>query len=454
MLVNPIAAPLTVSALLSNVKGLIEQGFPLVIVEGELSNMARPGSGHLYFTLKDSGGQIRCAMFRNRASLLRFRPQDGAKVVVRARITVYEPRGDLQLVAEHMEEAGLGALQRAFEMLKQRLVAEGLFDADRKRPLPALPTRIGVITSPSGAAVRDVMHVLERRFPLIPLRIYPTSVQGAAAADEIVAAIEQANARAECDVLLLVRGGGSLEDLWSFNEERVARAMAASTLPIICGVGHETDFTIADFVADARAPTPSAAASLAVPDARELLVQVTASEQRLARLIQQGFERRSQQLDGISRHLHALHPRQRLQRMRERLESMTMRLATSQRHTLHEAGRQLSDLNGRLIHQHPGQSIRLHEARLGSQSEAIRRGMERSMNAHMEKLRQQAGQLHVLSPLATLERGYAIIEDAKSQTKAKVAQVRVGDVVRARLQDGVLNCEVRSIEPDAESRSS
>ena len=454
MLVHPIAAPLTVSALLRDVKNLIEQGFPLVTVEGELSNLARPGSGHLYFTLKDTGGQIRCAMFRNRASLLRFRPQDGSKVVVRARITVYEPRGDLQLVAEHIEEAGLGALQRAFEMLKQRLIAEGLFDADRKRPLPALPARIGIITSPSGAAVRDVMHVLERRFPLIPLRIYPTSVQGAAAADEIVAAIEQANAREECDVLLLVRGGGSLEDLWSFNEERVARAIAASTLPIVCGVGHETDFTIADFVADARAPTPSAAASLAVPDARELLAQVISTTQRLERLIQQGFERRSQQLDGMTRHLHALHPRQRLQRMGERLEGMTMRLASTQRHALHEAGRHLSDLNGRLIRQHPGQSIRLHEARLERQAETIRRGMERIMSIYREKLRQQAGQLHVLSPLATLERGYAIIEDVKGQTKTKVAQVRDGDVVRARLQDGVLNCEVRSIETAAEYRSS
>ncbi|TQV64768.1 MAG: exodeoxyribonuclease VII large subunit [Halothiobacillaceae bacterium] len=449
MLAHPIAAPLSVSALLRGVKDMIEQGFPLVTVEGELSNLARPGSGHLYFTLKDSGGQIRCAMFRNRASLIRFRPQDGAKVMARARITVYEPRGDLQLVIEHMEEAGLGALQRAFEMLKQRLVAEGLFDADRKKPLPALPSRIGVITSPTGAAVRDVMHVLERRFPLIPVRIYPTSVQGAAAVDEIVSALQRANARADCDVLLLVRGGGSLEDLWSFNDERVARAVAASELPIICGVGHETDFTIADFVADARAPTPSAAASMAAPDAQALEEHLTHTLQRLSRRARHDLERRFQLLDGTARHLQALHPHQRLLRMRERLDGMTLHLAHSQRHALREAERRLVDLSGRLVHQHPGPSIRLHEARLESLSEAIRRGMERTMSAYRERLRQRAGQLHVLSPLATLERGYAIIEDAEGNIVTRVSQIKEGDAVRTRLQDGVLNCEVRSIEKGA-----
>ncbi|MEW5972932.1 MAG: exodeoxyribonuclease VII large subunit, partial [Pseudomonadota bacterium] len=286
-------SPLTVSSLVREIRALLEGNFPLVLVEGEISNLARPGSGHLYFTLKDAGAQLRCAMFRNRASLLRFRPQDGAHVLVRARITVYEPRGDLQLVVEHIEEAGLGALQRAFEQLKHRLAAEGLFEATRKRPLPALPHRIGIITSPSGAAVRDVLHVLERRFPMIPLRVYPTSVQGAGAADEIVAALRRANEDGDCDVLLLVRGGGSLEDLWPFNEERVARAIAASQLPVISGVGHETDFTIADFVADARAPTPSAAASLAVPDALAVADQLRALEGRLLRRMQDGLDRRA-----------------------------------------------------------------------------------------------------------------------------------------------------------------
>ncbi|MEF3193735.1 MAG: exodeoxyribonuclease VII large subunit, partial [Halothiobacillaceae bacterium] len=307
------SSPLTVSSLVRKIKTLLEGNFPLVLVEGEISNLARPGSGHLYFTLKDANAQLRCAMFHNRASLLRFCPKDGVHVLVRARITMYEPRGDLQLVVEHMEEAGLGALQRAFEQLKQRLAAEGLFDAARKRQLPTLPHRIGIITSPSGAAVRDVLHVLQRRFPMIPLRIYPTSVQGAGAADEIVAALRRANEDGDCDVLLLVRGGGSLEDLWPFNEERVARAIAASRLPVISGVGHETDFTIADFVADARAPTPSAAASLAVPDALAVADQLRALEARLLRRMQDGLDRRAQRLDSISRHLFALHPRQRLE---------------------------------------------------------------------------------------------------------------------------------------------
>lgn len=437
---------LSVSALVREIRGLLEQGFPLVTVEGELSNVARPGSGHLYFTLKDAGAQVRCAMFRNRATLLRFRPQDGAQVLVRARITVYEQRGDLQLVVEHMEEAGLGALQRAFEMLKQRLAAEGLFDPSRKRPLPALPRQIGIITSPSGAAVRDVLHVLARRFPLVPLRIYPTSVQGAGAADEIVAAIRQANADADCDVLLLVRGGGSLEDLWSFNEERVARAIAASDLPIVSGVGHETDFTIADFVADARAPTPSAAASLAVPDQQALVEQLAVGEQRLLRLAGHGLERRFQHIDATARHLHALHPRQRLARMRERLDTFTLRLARARQHALHDASRQLGMLESRLMQNSPKQRIQLLGARVVSREDAFINGMARRLSAHEGRLRQLAGNLHVLSPLATLERGYAILNDESGKPVTEIGKVQPGDTLRALLRDGVLDCTVRTVE--------
>ena len=440
------SAPLTVSTLVREIKALLEGSFPLVLVEGEISNLARPGSGHLYFTLKDAGAQLRCAMFRNRASLLRFRPQDGAYVLVRARITVYEPRGDLQLVVEHIEEAGLGALQRAFEQLKQRLAAEGLFEASRKRPLPALPRRIGIITSPSGAAVRDVLHVLERRFPLIPLRIYPTSVQGAGAADEIVAALQRANADDDCDVLLLVRGGGSLEDLWSFNEERVARAVAASRLPVISGVGHETDFTIVDFVADARAPTPSAAASLAVPDAQAVGEQLAALERRLLRRMQDALDRRAQQLDAAARHLGALHPRQRLERMGERLAHLAGRLNHCASQALRARRERIGELELRLMQKNPGQRIQVLETRLGALHTNMAHRMERILAARDARLRQLAGHLNVLSPLATLERGYAIVENAAGRTVTRAAEVSVGDPVTLRMRDGRLGCEVRSVE--------
>ncbi|HEU4485077.1 MAG TPA: exodeoxyribonuclease VII large subunit, partial [Povalibacter sp.] len=248
---------------------LLERGFPVLWIEGEMSNLSRPSSGHWYFSIKDEGAQLRCAMFRQRNLLARFTPRDGQVVLLRGRISLYEPRGDYQFLVDHIEEAGEGALRRRFELLKTRLAAEGLFATERKRPLPKHPARIGVVTSPSGAAIRDVLHVLRRRFCSIPVLIYPVPVQGAGAATQIAAAIRLASARADCDVLILARGGGSLEDLWSFNEEVVARAIAACTIPIVSGVGHEVDFTIADFVADLRAPTPSGAAELVAPDCKE-----------------------------------------------------------------------------------------------------------------------------------------------------------------------------------------
>ncbi|MGK0673233.1 MAG: exodeoxyribonuclease VII large subunit [Halothiobacillaceae bacterium] len=439
-------SPLTVSSLVREIKVLLEGHFSIVLVEGEISNLARPSSGHLYFTLKDAEAQLRCAIFRNRANLLRFRPQDGAHVLVRARITLYEPRGDLQLVVEHMEEAGLGALQRAFEQLKRRLAAEGLFEAARKRPLPALPHRIGIITSPSGAAVRDVLHVLERRFPLIPIRIYPTSVQGAGAADEIVAALRQANEDGACDVLLLVRGGGSLEDLWPFNEERVARAIAASRLPVISGVGHETDFTIADLVADARAPTPSAAASLAVPDALAMADRLRALEARLLRRMQDGLDRRAQQLDSASRHLFALHPSLRLERMGERLQHLTERLHYGGRRALLARQGTLTTLELRLMRQHPAQRLQRTEDRLEALRTAMLHRMTQTLSNHEARLCHLASHLHVLSPLATLNRGYAIIEDAEGKTVTHTAELAVGDFIGVRMQDGRLGCEIRMLE--------
>ncbi|HKL78459.1 MAG TPA: exodeoxyribonuclease VII large subunit, partial [Gammaproteobacteria bacterium] len=271
----------TVSRLNHEARGLLESGFPLLWIEGELSNLSRPSSGHMYFTLKDEQAQVRCAMFRGRNRLLRFKPADGTKVLIRAQVSLYVARGEFQLIVEHMEEAGEGALQRAFEELKRKLAAEGLFADELKRPLPTFPRQVGVITSATGAAVRDVLTTLRRRFPALPVVVYPVPVQGQAAAPAIAEALATANRRAECDVLILTRGGGSLEDLWSFNEPEVARAIRTSDLPVVVGVGHEVDVTIADFAADVRAPTPSAAAELVVPDAREWLATLDRLRRRL-----------------------------------------------------------------------------------------------------------------------------------------------------------------------------
>ena len=282
----------SVSRLNREVRTLLERGFGMIWLEGEISNFSRPSSGHWYFSLKDAGAQVRCAMFRQRNMSCAFTARDGQKVLVRARIGLYEPRGEFQLLVEHMEDAGLGALRRRFDELAAALAAEGLFAPERKRPLPALPKRIGVVTSPTGAALRDILHVLARRFPAVPVLIYPVAVQGAQAAAEIVAAIQLAGKRAECDVLILARGGGSLEDLWAFNDERLARVIAASSIPVISGVGHEIDFTIADFAADVRAPTPSAAAELAVPDALEWLSAVGRLGTRLERCMRRNCRTR------------------------------------------------------------------------------------------------------------------------------------------------------------------
>src|ERR1700727_2102992 len=273
----------SVSRLNREVRVLLERGFGSVWLEAEISNFAKPSSGHWYFSLKDAAAQVRCCMFRQRNMLCGFAPRDGQKVLVRARIGLYEQRGEYQLVVDHMEDSGQGALKRQFEELSAKLSQEGLFAAERKRALPGLPKRIGIITSPTGAAVRDILHVLARRFPEAAVLIYPVPVQGAQAAEEIVAALSLAGRRAECDVLILARGGGSLEDLWSFNDERLARAIVASPIPVITGIGHEIDFTIADFAADVRAPTPSAAAELAVPDGEEWLASLARIGQRLRR---------------------------------------------------------------------------------------------------------------------------------------------------------------------------
>src|ERR1700683_1480816 len=312
----------SVSRLNREVRVLLERGFGTLWVEAEISNFSRPSSGHWYFSLKDANAQVRCAMFRQRNMLCALSARDGQKVLVRARIGLYEPRGEFQLVVEHMEDAGLGALKRQFEELSARLKAEGLFAAERKRPLPALPRRIGVITSPSGAAVRDILHVLARRFPAVAVMIYPVAVQGAQAPAEIFAALALACRRADCDVLILARGGGSLEDLWAFNDERLARAIVASPIPVISGIGHEIDFTIADFAADVRAPTPSAAAELVVPDAQEWLTAFVRLGSRLERCMRRRLEEHGERLRWLAGRAALVSPTARLGAHAQRLDEL------------------------------------------------------------------------------------------------------------------------------------
>ena len=324
----------SVSRLNREVRVLLERGFASLWLEAEISNLAKPSSGHWYFSLKDATAQVRCCMFRQRNMLCAFAARDGQKVLVRARIGLYEPRGEYQLVIDHMEDSGLGALKRQFEELSAKLAAEGLFAPERKRALPMIPKRIGVITSPTGAAIRDILHVLARRFAAVPVLIYPVAVQGAAAAAEIAAAVRTACRRAECDVLILARGGGSLEDLWAFNDEALARAIVASPIPIVSGIGHEIDFTIADFAADVRAPTPSAAAEIAVPDGEEWLASLARLAQRLQRGLLRRVEAQRERLRWLIGRAALVSPSARLSQQTQRLDDLEQRMSRALRQIL------------------------------------------------------------------------------------------------------------------------
>ena len=437
----------SVSGLNRAAKTLLEGSFPLLWVEGELSNLSRPASGHLYFSLKDAHAQVRCALFRGSQRALSVAPQDGMQVLVRARVSLYEGRGDYQLIVETLEAAGEGALRRAFDLLKNRLFQEGLFDNARKRPLPRLPKRIGIITSPSGAVLHDILTTLKRRFPAIAVMLYPVPVQGTGAGEKIADMLKLAGQRRDCDVLILARGGGSLEDLWAFNEEVVARAIHACPIPVVCGVGHETDFTIADFVADARAATPTAAAEMLSPDQADWLLTLAHIEQRLRRLMRDRLRTTQQQLDYLGSRL--VHPHARLVRLRERLQSLAQRLQRGQFHIHTQVQHRVLALHARLRQFNPQSRLReqrlrsLHlQAQLGH---ALRRRLERSQ----ERLARSAQALDTLSPLATLARGYAILEQPGTGTIIRAARsVTPGTAVRARLAQGMLDCRVEKVHND------
>jgi exodeoxyribonuclease VII large subunit len=394
---TPTGEILSPSQLNTLARSLLEDSFPLVWVEGELSGVARPSSGHLYFCLKDARAQIRCAMFKPKSTWLKFAPGDGVKVLARGRLTLYEARGEYQLVLDHMEEAGEGALRRAFEELKARLLAEGLFDDARKRALPAYLRRLAVITSPTGAAVRDVLSVLGRRFPLLDVEVLPVQVQGATAAAQIVRMLQRAAAGGRYDVILLARGGGSLEDLWAFNDEALARAIAASAVPVVSAIGHETDFSLSDFAADLRAPTPSAAAELLVPHADDLRRQLRGLVQRVQATRSRQLRQAAQRADRAALRLQASRPQARLKLLAQRQAEVLRRLRASWQ--------------------------RRHE-RDGS------------------RLRELARSLSATSPLATVARGYAILQHEDGRVVRGVGDAAQGDVLDARVTDGTLKMKV------------
>ncbi|ACS86507.1 exodeoxyribonuclease VII large subunit [Musicola paradisiaca] len=442
----PLSAIFTVSRLNQTVKQLLESEMGLIWLSGEISNFSQPASGHWYFTLKDERAQVRCAMFRTSNRRVVFRPQNGQQVLIRASVTLYEPRGDYQLLADSMHPAGDGLLQQQFEHLKQRLSAEGLFDQQHKQPLPKPAYRIGVITSASGAALHDILQVLQRRDPSLPVVVYPTAVQGVEAPLQIVRAIELANQRQECDVLIVGRGGGSLEDLWSFNDERVARAIFASNIPIVSAVGHEIDVTIADFVADLRAPTPSAAAELVSRDQTELLRRLQTQRQRLDMAMDYYLAQCQQRFSRLHHRLQQQHPQLRLARQQTQLIRLSQRLDEAMQQQLRQTQRRQERAFQRLMQQQP--QPRLHRAH--QQLQQLRYRLQSLLEKQLGQQKQRFGELcshlEAVSPLATLARGYSVTTAADGQVLTQTRQASLGDTLKTRLQDGWVESRITDVQ--------
>jgi len=434
---------LSVTELNRHARSILEAGLPEVWLEAEISNLARPGSGHLYFSLKDDAAQVRCAMFRGNNRRLSFTPENGMAVLIHAKVGLYEARGEFQLVVDHMEEAGEGQLRRQFEALKKQLDDEGLFAAEAKQALPALPASIGVVTSPSGAAVRDILHILNRRFPNIPVTIYPTAVQGDPAKHEIAAALKQADEHS--DVIILARGGGSLEDLWAFNEEVVARAIFSCEHPVVSGVGHETDFSIADMVADVRAPTPSGAAEIVVPDRREWLRHSKQMSQRLTRAVSGLFRKAEDRASILLHRLNAQHPGSQLQQRSQLADELTRRLHTGIAEQFNNARWEQNDLTTRLSAQSPAARVRLHQEDLKNRYLRLQQSMQQKLELAGHRLGMQAARLNTVSPLATLDRGYAMVTDDSGSLISETKQVKSGQNIRTRLSDGEVISTVSAV---------
>ncbi|HZJ94059.1 MAG TPA: exodeoxyribonuclease VII large subunit [Thiopseudomonas sp.] len=443
---------LTVSQLNQRARLLLEDVFPQVWVEGELSNIARPASGHVYFTLKDRNAQVRCAIFRQQASRVREFLKDGLLVRVRGRVSIYEGRGDYQMILERVEAAGDGALRLAFEALKKALQDEGLFAEERKRSLPKYPQRIAIITSPSGAVLHDIVSVFARRAPHVQLSLVPSAVQGREATAQIVQALALAE-RGQYDAIILARGGGSLEDLWCFNEEAVARAIANCQTPLISAIGHETDVSISDFVADVRAPTPSAAAELLAPDRSALLRQLSNTEEQLKRRINEALNRKRMQLQHLRQRLR--HPRERLQQHNQRLDDLNLRLLRAMQARLLHNKQSYNHLQARLNVQHPQTALSAYKVQLNTLQQRLTHASQYNLKQAKLNLQGLLQTLQVVSPLATLERGYSILSSAdEQQVISSIKDVQPEQILHARVTDGYLTLRVADITPYQNSSTS
>jgi len=438
----------SVSQLTSDVRQTLEENFPLSWVEGEISNLAKPASGHIYFSLKDPKAQVRCAMFKMRKRLLNFEPENGMQVLVRAKVGLYEARGDFQLIIEHMEEAGDGAMRREYEDLKRRLRNDGLFESNHKQAVPKIPKRIGIITSPTGAAIHDILTVLQRRFPNIPVLIYPVPVQGETAAKKISKMIKLANTRAECDVLIISRGGGSLEDLWAFNDEHLAHTIFSSKIPIVSAVGHEIDFTIADFVADVRAPTPSAAAELLSPDRNEWIQNLSSLNRRLIASIRNKLEQNSQRMDWLNQRISS--PQQRLTQAASRINDLEQRLFSAQKNQQQQRTNRLEVLNSSLLRHTPLHRIASSQQQQVTLKNKLHHAMHAMLRNHNQRLSLVSNTLDAVSPLATLGRGYSIARRTDTGELIRdAAAIKKGTQIETRLEKGRLLSTVEESQHDS-----
>jgi len=435
----------SVSQLNSSVKSLLEQNFFAVQVSGEISNLSRPSSGHIYFTLKDERAQVRCAMFRSQVQRLKFQPENGLQIQASANVSLYEARGDYQLIINQLQEVGDGALRRAFEQLKEKLSAKGLFAPEHKKPLPLIPISIGIITSPSGAAIRDILSVLKRRFPTVSLVIYPVMVQGNEAKYAINQAIINANQRKECDVLILARGGGSLEDLWAFNEEMVANAIFKSRIPIISGIGHETDTTITDYVSDLRAATPTAAAEHCTPDAQQWLGQFQAYEYQLAQLMQNKLQQHTRHLDWVTKNLNQQHPGKRLEIQAQRLDELELRLKSTLQNQLNQAKSDLKTHQAQLWQFNPTHKVQQLKNRYTNLNSRLNSSIKNKLHEHQQKFTLLSQTLNVVSPLATLHRGYTLTSSEQNVLLSSSVQLKVGQTIKTRFSSGEIISQIQEV---------
>lgn len=440
---------IAVSELNKQVKSLLENSFLSIRVVGEISNLAKPSSGHWYFTLKDQKAQVRCAMFRGNNLRVNFAPKEGDQVVVTGRVSLYEGRGDYQMICSAMEQDGQGQLQALFEKLKLKLQAQGLFEADRKKPIPEHPKCIGVITSPTGAAIHDILTVLKRRYPGLPVRLYPTAVQGNEAAGQIVKAIELANREGIADVLIVGRGGGSLEDLWPFNEESVALSIANSKIPTVSAVGHEVDFSIADMVADLRAPTPSAAAELLSPNGAEILANINRAERALKQRFDWVLTAKQAQLNSLRQRLR--HPGERIREQVQRCDELELRLHSAMNRMMRDKRTQLNQNLNQLSRLNPSKTLTVHQERIKQLMSRLESLTQTKIDRRKLELAEKVGRLQAISPLATLERGYALATTDQHEVIRDSRQVKAGQSINIRLQKGSITSTVSDIQTETDA---